>query len=123
MNRETLKPLALVVRQAPYAQRSARSQLDFALAAAALELPLEVYFLGEGVWQLVTEREASAAGLPRGLKGWAAIATMTEVSFFGESDQLQLMQDNGVETLVPVEGLTGFKMANRWQSCSQVLSL
>lgn len=118
-----LQPLALVVRQAPYAQRSARAQLDFALAAATLELPLEIFFLGDAAWQLAGERETEAAGLSRGLKGWAAVATMTRVSFFAEAGCLQALQGQGVEPLVKVEGLDHPAMAARWRSCRKVLSV
>lgn len=115
--------LALVVRKAPYAQRSARTQLDVVLAAATLELPMEVYFLGEGVWQLAAEREPGAAGLPRGLKGWAAIDQMTRVAYFAEAGALQVMRDHNVDTVVAVEGLDQSAIADRWLACRQVMSL
>ena len=123
MTEPALQPLALVVQQAPYAQRSARAQLDFALAAATLELPLEIFFLGDAAWQLVKERESASAGLPRGLKGWAAIITMTRVSFFADADCVELIRGHGAETVVSLEGLDRTEIADRWCSCRQVVSI
>lgn len=111
------------MRQAPYAQRSSRAQLDVALAAAALELPLEIYFIGDGLWQLATGRDPDAAWLPPGLKGWAAISGMTRAHFFAESECRERLAEAGVEWLVPFESLDLASMAHRWRSCRQVMAL
>lgn len=111
------------MRQAPYEQRSPRAQLDVALAAAALEIPLEVYFLGDGVWQLAAERSTRSADLPRGLKGWAALDQMTQVIFFAEVGRFRNMQEMGVETVVPLKALDNEAMAHRWRACRQVMAL
>lgn len=115
--------LALVVRQTPYAQRSAREQLDVALAAAVLEIPLELYFLGESGWQLASGRDPSAARLPAGLKGWASLSGMTEVRFFVDQAFAERLQENAVETAVPLEPLAVDQMSRRWRKCARVLSL
>lgn len=115
--------LALIVRQPPYAQRSARAQLDGALAAAALELPLELYFLGEGIWQLAAGRETESALLPRGLKGWAALEEMTKVRYFAEPTACRRLRELDAQTAVPVEVLEPGDMARRWRSCGKVMAL
>ena len=117
------QPLGLIVRQAPYRQRSARAQLDVALAAAVLELPLEVYFFGDGVWQLAAHHDPALAALPSGLKGWAALPTMTTVRFFAD-DGLQCRLENGeLEPQLAVEFLDAPAMRARWGRCSQVMAL
>jgi sulfur relay (sulfurtransferase) DsrF/TusC family protein len=116
-------PLAMVVLQPPYGERSARAQLDVALAAAVLELPLEIYFLGRGIWQLAKSRETKQALLPGGLKGWAALPGLTSVRFFAPPDALQQLGESGIETSVPVEEIDGIGMNRRWLNCSQVLAL
>jgi sulfur relay (sulfurtransferase) DsrF/TusC family protein len=116
-------PLALIVRQAPHAQRSARAQLDFALAAAAIETPLEIYFFGDGLWQLTATREPAAAMLPSGLRGWGAIAEMTRVRFFAEPRLCERVSALGQETVVPLEPLECADMHRRWAGCMQVISL
>lgn len=115
--------LALVARQAPYAQRSAREQLDVALAAAVLEIPLELYFLGDSGWQLASGRDPSAAGLPAGLKGWASLSGMTEVRFFVDQAFAEQLRVSQVETVVPLEHLAIDEMSRRWRDCARVLSL
>jgi hypothetical protein len=123
LKQENKQSLALVVRQGPYEQRSPRAQLDVALAAAALEIPLEIYFLGDGVWQLAVQRSTRPANLPRGLKGWAALDQMTQVMFFAEVGRYQNMQELGVETVVPLKALDNGAMADRWRDCRQVMAL
>lgn len=111
------------MRQAPYAQREPRAQLDVALAAAALEVPLEVHFIGNGVWQLARQHQPAAADLSRGLKGWAAVAEMTEARFFVETDALELVTELGVDTVVEVEALGRAAMSRRWRGVTKVLML
>lgn len=123
MSEQAQNTLGLIVRQAPYAQREPRAQLDMALAAAALELPLEVYFLGPGIWQLAAGRETDAAMLPRGLKGWAAVADMTVVRYFVEPGQYSRLTELGADTVVPVEPLDRSAMSRRWRGCLQVVAL
>ncbi len=117
------QPLAMIVTQSPYRQRSARTQLDVALAAATLELPLELYFIGDGVWQLSSERKPEAVGLPKGLRGWAALAGMTRVAFFADALQLENMNRLGSDTIVDVESLSLEEMSGRWRHCSRVMHL
>ena len=123
MNDDRNQVLGLIVRQAPYAQRCPRAQLDVALAAAVLELPLEVYFLGDSVWQLAAERDTSMAKLPGGLKGWAALPGMTSIRFFAAEGQCLRMRQQGAEPIVTVEELNSDSMARRWRACVQVMAL
>jgi len=123
LSREDRGSLGLVVRQGPYADRSARAQLDVALAAAALEVPLEIYFMGEGIWQLAARREFADALLPGGLKGWAALPDMTSVRYFAPPDYCSRLEKLGIETVVPLERLESKAMAARWRACSQVMAL
>lgn len=117
------QPLALIVRQAPYAQRSPRAQLDVALAAASLGLPLEIYFLGDAIWQLVTGSDPQPALLPRGLKGWAAIPDMTQARFFAEQESCTRMANAGAECAVTLEAHDIASMSRRWRACRQVMAL
>ena len=123
MSREDSRPLGLVVRQGPYAQRDARAQLDVALAAAVLELPLEVYFMDGGAWQLAAGRASRPALLPGGLKGWAALPDMTTVRYFAGPDLCGRLVEFGVDLVVPLESLEIEAMADRWRNCRQVMAL
>ncbi len=117
------KPLGFVVRHAPYARHSPRSQLDVVLAAATLELPLEVFFLGEGIWQLAAGHDPGAAALPVGLKGWGAVSGLTEARIIAEQGALARLIGLGAEPIVPVVALDGRSMADKWRHCGQVMSL
>lgn len=123
MSRDGRQALGFIVRQAPYAQRSPRAQLDFALAAASLEIPLEIYFLGPAVWQLAARRDPQAAGLPGGLKGWAAVAELTPARFFAQAEAFDELAQARTGWLVEVEALEIASMARRWRNCRQVMSL
>lgn len=111
------------MRAAPYARRASRDDLDVALAAATLELPLEIFFLGPGVWQLIDDREPQAAMLPRGLRGWAALKGLTEARFFVEPSVSDYLAGLGASPMVQFEPLDGAGMARRWRGCTQVWML
>ena len=115
--------LGLIVRAAPYAGRSPRDALDVALAAATLEHPLEIYFLGPAIWQLVEARNPDASGLPRGLKGWSAISGLTRAHFFAISGDCERVKESGAKTVVELEALDRDAMQKRWRGCDKVLVL
>jgi hypothetical protein len=115
--------IGLVVRSGPYQQRSARSQLDVALVAAALEAPLRLYFLADAALQLVGERDSRPAGLPAGYRGWASLTGMTKVSAFVEPAWLERMAELGIEPLLPVKARSRAGMRADWQQCARLLVL
>jgi len=57
------KTLLVVVRQPPYGSSLARAALDTALAAAALEQPVSLLFMGDGVLQLMSGQQSEAIGV------------------------------------------------------------
>lgn len=123
MSAADLQRIGLVVRAAPYARRASRDDLDVALAAATLEMPLEIYFLGPGVWQLIDDSEPQAAMFPRGLRAWAALAGLTDVRFFVEPSVSEYLAGLGATLMVDFEPLDGRGMARRWRACTQVWAL
>jgi sulfur relay (sulfurtransferase) DsrF/TusC family protein len=113
--------LALIVRGAPYGRRAPRADLDLALAAAALDFELEVYFVGEALLQLAAERDGTAAWLPPGYRAWAALPDLSEVRMYGELEWLQKCERSGIELAVPVKGLDPDQMRSGWRSCRHAL--
>ena len=79
--------LGLLVCSAPWAERSGREALDLALAAAVLDRPLSLFFIGDGLWQLLHERDPTAAMLPPGQKAWASLLDLTTAAFYRRADQ------------------------------------
>lgn len=57
------KTLLVIVRQPPYGSSLARASLDTALAAAALELPVSLLFMGDGVLQLLPDQHSESIGV------------------------------------------------------------
>lgn len=113
--------LALIVRGAPYGRRAPRADLDLALAAAALDFELEIYFIGESLMQLAAERDGTAAHLPPGYRAWAALPDLSEVRMFGELEWVWRCERGGIALEVPVEGLDPDRMRSRWRTCRQAL--
>lgn len=117
------RSLALIVRNPPYSQRAARADLDLALAAAAMDCRLEVYFLGSAVLQLSARRDSSAALLPPGYKAWAALPDLADFSIFGEQQWLDRCALASIELILPVSGLQAEQMSASWRLCHHVLVL
>ena len=58
MNNST-KQILLMCRQAPYSGHLARAALDAALASAVFEQKLCLFFMDDGVWQLLGEQQST----------------------------------------------------------------
>jgi sulfur relay (sulfurtransferase) DsrF/TusC family protein len=118
-----IQRLGLVVRSGPWQGRSNRDQLDVALAAAALGMEIDLYFLGEGALQLLVNRDGAPAGLPAGHRAWASLPELTPTRVFVETGQFQRMEAAGLHTLVEAEPLDGAGMRERQGRCDRVLVL
>jgi hypothetical protein len=123
MKRKVMPVVGLLLRSGPYRQRSARSQLDVALVAAALDVSLRLYFLADAALQLADERDTRPAGLPVGYRGWASIASMAQVTVFAERSWLGRMAELGIEPLLKVQARTRAQMRADWEKCAKLLVL
>jgi len=115
------KRLALIVRGVPYGRRAPRADLDLALAAAALDFELEIYFIGESLLQLAAERDGAAAHLPPGYRAWAALPGLCKTRMFGEREWVRRCERRGIELAVPVEGLDPDRMRSSWRTSRRAL--
>jgi sulfur relay (sulfurtransferase) DsrF/TusC family protein len=113
--------LALVVRGHSWHLRAARTDLDFALAAAAMDFSLEVYFLGPALLQLADERDSEAALLPAGYRAWAALPELAELVVYAEREWLEYCDRTAVRLLLPVQGLSAEDLRAGWRQCRHVL--
>ena len=123
MDAENLPAFGLIVRSGPYQQRSARSQLDMALVAAALEIPVRLYFLGDAVLQLTGERTLNSARLPAGYRGWASLPEMTRVRSFAEPAWLERMQQFELNPVLELDPMSLQHMRTDWRVCDKMLIL
>lgn len=112
--------LALIVRSDPLADRSARAQLDVALAAAALEVPIELFFIGAGARHLLPAAATGAAGVPSANRAWPALAGLTGVSAWAAPGIADAAAPHGDWLVRP---LSLQDMAQRWSACRWVLVL
>jgi sulfur relay (sulfurtransferase) DsrF/TusC family protein len=116
--------LALIVSSKPYEQRVARANIDLALAAAALDFELRVYFSGSSIFQLAAERQTRNAMLPAGYRAWAALpglAGLAEVLIYVEQRWLDICIARGVELSMPLEALNSSGMKRSWRNCRHVM--
>jgi sulfur relay (sulfurtransferase) DsrF/TusC family protein len=109
--------LALIISSQPYSNRSARSDMDVALAAAALDFRLEVFFLGSAVLQLAEEKEPQGALLPPGYRAWASLPELAEIHVCAEKFWIDYCDHNGIVLLMPVEALSESQMRRAWRQC------
>ena len=124
MNALTATPdLALLITTPPYGDRDPRAQLDVALAAAALDRRLELFFLGGGLLQLVRERDPRCALLTPGYRGWAALPDLAEARWYAEREALNGLAERGIALLVPVEPLPASELARRWRLARHAMVL
>jgi len=123
MGIESKPILGLIIRAEPYRQRSARAQLDVALVAAAMDCPLQLYFVGSAVLQLLLDRDAKVARLPSAYRGWASLPEMTEVSSYAEPRWIDWLKARSACTALDIQALSPARMRREWRSCSRVLVL
>ena len=115
--------IALIVRSRPFAHRTARADLDFALAAAAMDFELEIYFVGDAVLQLADQRNADGAMLPPGYRAWAALPDLVSTRVFAEELWMERCREMGIGLLLPAEGLPVQQMSQAWRDCPRVMVL
>jgi sulfur relay (sulfurtransferase) DsrF/TusC family protein len=113
--------LGLVVRSHCWHLRAARTDLDLALAAAAMDFSLEVYFLGPALLQLAADRDSERAMLPAGYRAWAALPELAEVVVYAERDWLEFCRRSAIRLLLPVQGLDAEALRAGWRQCRHVL--
>jgi sulfur relay (sulfurtransferase) DsrF/TusC family protein len=113
--------LALIVRTRPHRHRETRAELDFALAAAAMDCKVEVYFMGSALLQLASGRDSEKALLPGGYAAWAAVPDLAETRFFADEGSLRRYRDSGLQWIHPVEGLDAAGMRKHWRRCDRVV--
>lgn len=115
------RKIGLVVRSGPYQGRSSRDQLDIALAAATLGLELELFFTGEGVLQLLADRDARKSMLPGSFRGWKSLAALTSVTAWVAESALASFVEPDAELILKVKSANQREIALRLAGCDQVM--
>jgi len=115
--------LALIVQSMPYENRVARANIDLALAAAAMDFELHVYFSGAAIMQLALERDVTGAMLSAGYRAWAALPELAATFIYGERSWLDYCQQKDIELVMPVRGLSPSGMKSAWRRHAHAMVL
>lgn len=116
-----IQRLGLLIRTGPFTGRSNRAQLDIALAAAAMGIELELFFLNDAVVHLLRERDGTDARLPATPRAWASLAELTQVSAW--CDAGSPLPGSQAELSLPVKALERAGMAQRQVRCDLLVVL
>lgn len=115
MTARSATSLALLVQSRPYENRASRANLDLALAAAAMDIELYVYFAGAAILQLAFRRDCESALLPPGYRAWAALPELAETVIYGEQPWLDYCELMKAELVLPVRALSAPDMSAHWR--------
>lgn len=118
-----LQRLGLLVRSSPSGGRSGRDQLDIALAAAAMGVELELFFIGAGVAQLLAKRDPAPARLPAGHRAWAALPGLTTVRAWVDRESLKALGAGPDELALQVQSVSADEMPALQSRCERLLVL
>ena len=95
--------------------------MDIALSAATLGLELELFFTGEGVLQLLADRDVSKGMLPGGLRGWKSLPGLTSVKAWVADSALAYFVEAETELLLDVKIASEREIALRLAGCDQAM--
>jgi len=112
------RPVGILVRSDPYRQRAGRERLDLAMIAAALDLPVRVFFVGDGLLHLAANQSPAALPAAPYTRGWLALLELgSAVSLFAQQSGMQNLQSEEF----PVTVLDEDRLAASIQECRMVL--
>jgi sulfur relay (sulfurtransferase) DsrF/TusC family protein len=113
--------MGLIVRHPPWRHRAARADLDLALAAAAMDFQLAIYFLGPALLQLAAKRDIRTALLPSGYRAWASLPELTDARVYAEQSWLDACADRSISLILDPAPLSPEAMRASWRRCRHVL--
>jgi len=115
--------IGLIVRHPPWRHRAARADLDLALAAAAMDFQLDVYFLGPALLQLAAERDSRGALLPTGHRAWGSLSEFADARVYAEQAWLEECARRSIALLFEPDPLSPEAMRDSWRRCRHVLMI
>ena len=116
------KALGIIVRSEPYSGRAGRERLDPALAAASLEIPLEVFFIGDGVLHLLVDQRSEFLPAAQYTKAWGALTGLSDaVALYADSGALERMSALAGDLGIEVQVLDSAAIAKKMNECRAVI--
>lgn len=114
--------LGILVRSDPYDRRGGRERLDPVLAAASLEIPLKIFFVGDGVLHLVPRQQPGDLPASPYTRAWAALSELSEqVELVAESAALKQVSGWSGELIVEVRECDKKSIARELNECGAVI--
>lgn len=111
-----MKPIAFITRHAPHGSAHGREGLDALLATSALTDDLALFFIGDGVYQLLVNQQPDGIGQ----RHYAPTFRMLELY---DIEQVYVCADSLAERglvpaslIVPVTVLPRAELVTRWQA-------
>ncbi|SDK37680.1 tRNA 2-thiouridine synthesizing protein C [Ferrimonas sediminum] len=117
-----MKQLAIVFTQMPHGRTGGREALDLALLSASYDIPTQCFFVGDGVYQLLTGQE------PGQIESRDYIATFKALPMY-DIEQIwvcqESLQQRGLvadDLMMPVNVLTRQQLTQQLNGTEQVLT-
>lgn len=116
------RSLLVVCTSSPYRSTRARDGLDLVLTAAAFEVPVTLFFCGDGIYQLLAQQQAGLIG-HKDLSATLPVLPLYDVEriYVAEQD-LQARGIDPASLLLPAEPLTAADAAALFHQHDQILS-
>jgi tRNA 2-thiouridine synthesizing protein C len=100
-----------VISQTPQASAAARERLDQVLMALAFDQLVRVAFVGDGVWQLLSEQGAPGAATGEFTDGYKSLAIYAVAGVYAEREALDERAIDSADLLMPVQVISRQAMA------------
>jgi len=116
------KTVLFLNRKAPHGSIHAQEALDAVLMASAYEQHIELLFIDDGIYQLLSGQAPQAAGLKNFAAGFRALEMYGVEDLYVEAESLELRGINSNELLVPVTLINSEQCAQKLANAKVVLS-
>ncbi|RDX37295.1 sulfurtransferase complex subunit TusC [Kangiella sp. HD9-110m-PIT-SAG07] len=106
------KSLAIIFNKAPYGNQSGRELLDIALMAAAFDMEISALFIGDGVYQLLTNQQPDILHMKNHSSTYKALELYGIETVLVSSEDLE-QRRLSESRLMPVSSLSNHKQINK----------
>ena len=113
-----MKPIACLLQRTPYGHSKARESLEAVQALAALEHPIFLCCIGDGVWQLVKHQHHSPEGLKAYTEAFHALSLYDISTLYVAEKDLKERGLSPAYLMMEVELLSPSELAHHIEACA-----
>lgn len=95
-------PLLVLVDQRPLSGDAVRERVDLVIMALALDLPLNLVFVGDGVWQLLADQAPQTLDLHDATAAWRSLDLYGLEQVWVDGDALRARGLTTSQLMLPV---------------------